>query len=226
MDIGCGNGQATTALGEYFDKVVGVDPSETQIKQATPHPNVTYEIGTMEEHLTKLADESVSCITSAQAAHWLDIPSFYGQVQRVLKPGGVVAIWTYGLNVFPKRPSVQAKVQHFYDDVLGEYWDDRRRLVENLYRDIPLIDTLYQNDFQSGERVSTGMDIEQEVTAKQFGGYLRSWSAYAKYCEVNVIDHGAANDPVVPIETELGKEDNTTLVIWPVTMLLSTKKLT
>ena len=38
LDVGCGTGQNTRILSPYFDKVVGLDVSETQIKIANEDP--------------------------------------------------------------------------------------------------------------------------------------------------------------------------------------------
>ena len=34
IDVGCGTGQATLALAQHFDRVVGIDISENQISEA------------------------------------------------------------------------------------------------------------------------------------------------------------------------------------------------
>ena len=38
VDVGCGTGQNTRILAPYFDKVLGLDISETQIKIANENP--------------------------------------------------------------------------------------------------------------------------------------------------------------------------------------------
>ena len=40
-------------------------------------------------------EETVDLITVCQAVHWFDIPKFYQEVNRVLKPSGVLAIIGY-----------------------------------------------------------------------------------------------------------------------------------
>ncbi|MCP4490067.1 MAG: class I SAM-dependent methyltransferase, partial [Gammaproteobacteria bacterium] len=35
-----------------------------------------------------------SLITVAQALHWFNIDFFFKEVKRVLKPGGILAVWT------------------------------------------------------------------------------------------------------------------------------------
>ena len=41
------------------------------------------------------ADSSVSLVISGQAAHWFDLPRFYAEIKRILKPQGVLALFGY-----------------------------------------------------------------------------------------------------------------------------------
>jgi ubiquinone/menaquinone biosynthesis C-methylase UbiE len=81
LDVGCGTGQLTTLLACAFDKVTGIDPSQTQIDNAEPHPRVDYCVGPAEQLPHALHD--INLITVAQAAHWFDLPVFYREAQRV-----------------------------------------------------------------------------------------------------------------------------------------------
>ena len=72
LDLGCGPGQSTVPLADYYDTVIGIDISEEQIKAAdTSNPKVTYMVGSAED-LSFLEDSSVDLITCAQAFHWCD----------------------------------------------------------------------------------------------------------------------------------------------------------
>ena len=55
-------------------------------------------------------DQSVNLVSCCQAIHWFDIPKFYQEVNRVLKPEqGVLAI--YGYHLTGPSASVQAAEQ-------------------------------------------------------------------------------------------------------------------
>ncbi len=46
--------------------------------------------------MISLPDAAADLIVVAQAAHWFDWPAFQTEARRVLRPGGVLAIWSYG----------------------------------------------------------------------------------------------------------------------------------
>ncbi|PIO22443.1 hypothetical protein AB205_0008120, partial [Aquarana catesbeiana] len=96
VDVGCGTGQNTRILAPYFKKVLGIDISEAQAeeaKKATVSPNVTYSICPAEE--VPVPDASVDLLTSSIAAHYFTIEPFLKEVNRILKPGGCLAIFTF-----------------------------------------------------------------------------------------------------------------------------------
>jgi hypothetical protein len=63
----------------------------------------------------------------------LELPAFYSEVVRVLKPHGALAAWGYDLNKFD-NPSADKVMEDYYEGVLGPYWDEGRRKVEQHYR--------------------------------------------------------------------------------------------
>jgi ubiquinone/menaquinone biosynthesis C-methylase UbiE len=92
VDVGCGTGQLTAQLASHFGQVIGLDPSPDQIANAIQHPHVRYECAPAER--LPLDAGTVSLVTAAQAAHWFDLPAFFGEVRRVAAPGAVVALAT------------------------------------------------------------------------------------------------------------------------------------
>src|SRR5699024_2347975 len=94
-DCATGNGQAALPLAERFERVVATDASAAQIEHATPHPRVEYRVALAEA--SGLPDRVADLVTVAQAAHWLDLDRFYGEVRRVAAPGAALALWGYTL---------------------------------------------------------------------------------------------------------------------------------
>ncbi|XP_078511490.1 uncharacterized protein LOC144770655 isoform X1 [Lissotriton helveticus] len=94
VDVGCGTGQSTRILASHFKKVVGMDISEAQIKEAEnveTSPNVSYVVAAAEK--IPLKDGSVDLTTSSVAAHWFEVDGFLREVDRVLKPNGCLALY-------------------------------------------------------------------------------------------------------------------------------------
>ena len=89
-DCATGNGQAATSLANYFEKVFATDFSEQQISNAFKKENIIYKVESAEN--SSLENNSVDLITVATATHWFDLEKFYAEVNRVLKPGGVLAL--------------------------------------------------------------------------------------------------------------------------------------
>src|SRR6266568_6165743 len=131
-DCATGNGQAAIGLAHHFPRVIATDASEAQIAHATPDPRVTYRVAPAEA--SGLDDRSVDLVTAAQALHWFDRPKFWAEARRVLRPRGVVAVWTYLL--FEIAPEIDAIIREFYSDVVGPFWPPERHITEERYRTI------------------------------------------------------------------------------------------
>lgn len=183
-DCGCGNGQASVALAAHFNEVFASDPSATQIAAAEAHAHVHYHVEPAEQ--TVLATGSVSLITVAQALHWFDFTRFYAEVQRVLKPRGMIVVWSYAdCHV---TATIDAIKNRLYVDLLGSYWPPERHYVETGYADLP---------FPFKEIKAPPFEMRVEWSASQFIAYLRSWSASQRYLQTQ------KQDAVSLIETEL-----------------------
>lgn len=116
VDAGCGSGQNTRVLATYFDKVIGVDTSEAQIKEAQKSfsdlANVNFRVGSADNLNGVATDGIVDLVTAATALHWFDMDAFFGECLRVLKPGGVLAAFSYANAVFS-----DPRTQHVYNQV-------------------------------------------------------------------------------------------------------------
>jgi SAM-dependent methyltransferase len=197
-DCGTGNGQAAIGLAELFEQVVATEPSAAQLAEATPHPRVRYEQSA--ERFEGIADASVDLVTVAQAAHWFDRPMFYEEVRRVLRPGGVVALWTYALCSI--TPPIDAAIFEFYQGAIGPFWPPERRHCETGYREL---------DFPFVELPFPSLAMEHAWTLGEMATYLRSWSAVTRYATTIGVD------PVLELEEELAPlwGDGRRKIVWP-----------
>ena len=199
-DCGTGNGQAALGLAEHFDKVHATDASADQIKLAYPHDKVTYRVEPAES--VSLPASSTELVTVAVAIHWFRFDEFYREVKRVLKPAGILAAWTY--NLTEVSPQVDALIQHYYKDILGAYWPERIRYLEEKYKTIPF-------PFEEIQPPSFAMEVMWDLN--QFAGFLDSWSATQRYKTQH------AQHPLEILWPELvkawGEEKQMRLVRWP-----------
>ena len=92
-DCATGSGQAALSLVNYFKKVIATDISSEQISNAVRHNRIEYRVCQAEK--SGISNNSVNLITVASAVHWFDLNNFYREVQRVITPGGILAVWTY-----------------------------------------------------------------------------------------------------------------------------------
>lgn len=166
-DAGTGNGQAAQVLARRFRNVLATDISARQLEQAVRKDNIVYEVA---GETTRLTDQSVDLVTVAQAIHWFDRPTFYQEVNRVAKPGGVVAVWVYGL--LKVSPEIDPLLRDFYTRIVGPYWDLERKLID---------DELKSMEFPFEEIATPSFRMRFEWTLGELEGYLNTWSATQKF---------------------------------------------
>lgn len=164
VDVATGNGQAAVALAERFERVIATEPSAAQLREARPHPRVEYREERAEAIRVDAA--SVDLLVAAQAAHWFDWPRFADEATRVLRAGGVLAIWSYGNCLV--TPAIDALVADFSRDVVGPYWPRERHVVEEGYAGLSL---------PFPELGHPGFEMTTRWDARAMLAYLDTWSS-------------------------------------------------
>jgi len=204
LDVGCGSGQLSLLLADRFEKVVATDPSAQQITNATPHDRIDYRVAPAES--SDLPDASADLITAAQAAHWFDLPAFFAEARRSLKPDGAIALISYaGMEA---RSEIEAITERFRLVTIGPYWPPERAMVENRYRDIAL-------PFAPIEPPRLFIEVRWPLTA--LIGYLDTWSA------VRVMEREIGRAPFEAVTAELaeawGDPMSARIIRWPLTIV-------
>ncbi|KAM7524450.1 hypothetical protein LguiA_014352 [Lonicera macranthoides] len=177
-DVGTGSGQAAKSLSQIYKNVIATDTSPKQLEFAPILPNVQYRctpsIMSMAELEQDIAAQStVDLVTIAQALHWFDLPTFYDQVNHVLKkPKGVIAAWCY--TVPEVNDTVDSVFKPFYASS-NPYWDPARQMVDDNYQTIafpfkPVDGFDHTGPFE--------FKTERLMKLEEYFTYIRSWSAY------------------------------------------------
>ena len=171
-DCATGNGQVARELARHFTQVFATDISENQLKHAVKKENITYLIENSDK--SSFPDQKFDLITVGQAIHWFNFDTFYAEVKRTLKPGGIFAAFGYGVMHIDR--AVDAVIHKLYQGILGGYWDTERKYIDNGYLDIP---------FPFQEFSIPQLSIKTSWNFDQLIGYLNTWSALQHYKKAN-----------------------------------------
>jgi SAM-dependent methyltransferase len=167
-DCATGNGQAATHLAGYFDRVIATDESAEMIAQAPRKPRIEYRVAEAED--SDIDARSVDLVAVASAIHWFDLSRFYAEVRRVVRPGGIIAVWTYYTPVFGN--DVDAIIKRLAHDVLADYWDQRLHYVVDEFYDLPF-------PFEPIDAPPFRTDMRWNM--EDLLGYFETWSSSVKY---------------------------------------------
>ena len=205
LDCGCGTGQFSVELALHFERVVASDASKEQLAVAEPHDRIEYRLAPAER--SGLDDGTCDLVTAAQAAHWFEIHAFNREVRRVLRPGGVIALITYG--VIDIDGPVGESLHRFYWQTLQNHWPEERRHVETGYRELP---------FPFEEVPAPAMDMSAMWSRDALLGYLGTWSA------VRRAEAASGGSVLLALADELGaawpQADERRNIRWPLGLRL------
>ena len=206
LDCGCGNGQLSVLLAERFAEVVATDASAQQIAAAEAHPRVRYICAPGEA--SGQPDQSVDLLTVAQAAHWFDLDRFYADARRVLRPGGLLALITYGVTEADGEPG--AVIARFYHQALPSFWPPERRHVESRYRELP---------FPFDELAGPSIAMRADWTLAELLGYIDTWSAVRNLEKAQ--GRGVMDAFAVELAAAWGPPETKREIRWPLSMRLA-----
>lgn len=206
-EVACGSGQATVDLALRFDQVYATEPSEAALALAPALANVEYAQATAEA--SGLDPASVDLVVVAQAMHWFDQSAFFAEVERVLRPGGVLAVWCYQ---DVQLPAELAPLHRPFAERIDSSWPPQRALIDNGYAD---------TDWPYGALEVPEFRLLAEWPLPRLLGYFRSYSAVVRYRQAHSVD------PVAELEAELapawGDPQQRRQIEWPLKVFLRRK---
>ncbi|GAB3836855.1 class I SAM-dependent methyltransferase [Hymenobacter jeollabukensis] len=183
-DCGTGNGQVAADLAPHFGRVEATDISAKQLAQAVQQPNIRYQVSGAEQ--TPFAADTFDLVAVAQALHWFDAAAFHREATRVAKPGATIGEWGYGL--VKVNEQIDPLIQHFYTDIVGPYWDENRRHIDDEFARIPFPFAAVQH---------RRFEERQHWDAERFLRYLQTWSSVQRY------QQAVGEEPLQQIEQPL-----------------------
>jgi SAM-dependent methyltransferase len=202
-DCAAGSGQASIPLAEFFQRVLATDNSSAMLGRAPRHSRVEYRLAA---ETCGLAAATADLVTVAQALHWLDVDLFYAEARRVLAPGGVLAVWTYGIQHIDDE-AIDRVLRHFYTEVVGPYWPKERRHVEEGYRSLP---------FPFPELTPPAFSMQAQWSLPQLLGYVGTWSATQRFRDTR--GHDPLNDLAGELAPLWGDTGTVRRVSWPLSL--------
>jgi SAM-dependent methyltransferase len=108
----------------------------------------------------------VDVVSVATALHWLDLPRFYDEVRRVLRPQGLLAV--YGYNWFYAAPALDELTHRWLIEPLEEYWSPKIHTLWDGYLTI---------DFPFEELTAPPLALHLWWNLDELFAYYLTWSA-------------------------------------------------
>ncbi|MBV9606433.1 MAG: methyltransferase domain-containing protein [Solirubrobacterales bacterium] len=126
LDVGAGTGKLTRELVATGARVLAVEPVRGMreiLERVVPDADIRE--GTAEA--LPFADQAIDAVTVASAFHWFDAPAALAEFQRVLRPGGRLAL------MWQRRRSDQP-IHQAIDAIIGPHRGRRRRHEDGSWR--------------------------------------------------------------------------------------------
>ncbi|OLT61033.1 class I SAM-dependent methyltransferase [Moorena bouillonii] len=205
-DCATGNGQVALGLTSHFHKIYATDASEKQISYAFHHDKIKYSLAVAEK--VGLANKSIDLITVAEAVHWFNLEQFYQEVQRISKPGGIIAIWGYWyFHLLREEEHLKQMLRDFLTTVFDQFGAEEIKILIQKYQTIP---------FPFAELKTPLFTMECQWNMEEFLGYLNSVSAVQKMISVQ------SHEPMLEFSKRLvkawGDPERKILFQWPLHM--------
>jgi ubiquinone/menaquinone biosynthesis C-methylase UbiE len=114
VDLAAGSGKLTRPLAALGCEVIAIEPVAEM--RAAIGPTARTLDGTAEA--MPLPDDSADAVTVGQAFHWFDGPRALAEIERVLRPGGALAL------IWNRRPTESSALHAAISEMIAPYRGD------------------------------------------------------------------------------------------------------
>ncbi|RUS75674.1 hypothetical protein EGW08_016568 [Elysia chlorotica] len=216
VDVGCGPGMSTIGFAKYFKKIIGVDISKTQIACAPNNiSNCEFRVGSADK-LPFITSGTVDLFCSGQSFHWMPQNETFAEADRVLKPGGTIAIFGYDLPT-ADVPEVQSYLHEMWMKLIPFYPQCCVQALHSLRsEELP-----YPGQIRNDE-----ITLSKRLTVQQFIDFMQSTWPIRAYKSENP-EENILGDIANQLSEALKKSGSGSdfLVTWNIYILMAHKPM-
>jgi SAM-dependent methyltransferase len=143
VDLAAGSGKLTRPLAALGCEVIAIEPVAEM--RAAIGPTARALDGTAEA--MPLPDASADAVTVGQAFHWFDGPKALAEIERVLRPGGALAL------VWNRRPNESSQLWAAITEMIRPYRGDAPSHDSGNWRDAFAGRELTERHFDFSQRL-------------------------------------------------------------------------
>lgn len=118
LDVGTGNGnfiKIISSMTDSFEEIIGIDELEVAVSTSSKNfddERISFQL--MSGYNMEFDDDSFDMVCLANTLHHLnDVKGLFKEMERVLKPGGIILINEMIANGLTKRQKSHMKIHHF-----------------------------------------------------------------------------------------------------------------
>ena len=183
LDLATGTGVVANELSERGCNVTGVDLSKAMLTRARRRvPEAVFRVAAPEA--LPFASASFDAATCAQSVNWFDSPRALAEIVRVLRPGGIVAVWWKalmrgdGVRLLREETAIDLGLEPATDLLARGFPEfERVRLADRRLRVLPWIVHTTVGDYlayerswaRARERYGNGLERYLNDLAKRLG---------------------------------------------------------